>query len=66
MSEKLTKTDQRFLSSCAISVRKKSTFIKNQELHNLINTSNDQFKMNKIINKYLFTGDKFMPELHVK
>ena len=41
MSEKLTKTDQRFLSSCAISVRKKSTFIKNQELHNLINTSND-------------------------
>ena len=22
--------------------------------------------MNKIINKYLLTGDKFMPELHLK
>ena len=22
--------------------------------------------MNKIIHKYLFTGDKFMPELHLK
>ena len=28
--------------------------------------SNDQFKMNKITNKFLLTGDKFMPELHLK
>ena len=28
--------------------------------------SKGQFKMNKIINKFLFTGDKYMPELHLK
>ena len=27
---------------------------------------NDWFKMNEIINKFLLTGDKFMPELHLK
>ena len=48
------------LSNCAICGKKKLTFIKNKEL------SNDQFKMNKIINKFLLTGDKFMPELHLK
>ena len=48
------------LSNCTVSGKKKSTFIKNQEV------SNDQFKMNKIINKFLLTGDKFMPELHLK
>ena len=48
------------LSNCAVCGKKKSTFIKNKEL------SNDQFKMNKIINKFLFTGDKFMPELHLR
>ena len=26
----------------------------------------DQFEMRKIINKFLLTGDKFMPELHSK
>ena len=26
----------------------------------------DYFKMNKIIHKFLVTGDKFMPELHLK
>ena len=34
------------LSNCAVYGKKKSTFIKNQEL------SNDKFKMNKIINKF--------------
>ena len=24
-----------------------------------------EFKMNKVINKFLFDGDKFMPELHL-
>ena len=41
--------------------RKKLTFIKNSELRNF-----ERFKMNKIINRYLLTGDKFMPELHLK
>ena len=45
------------LSNCVVSGRKKLTFIKNEEL------SNDLFKMNKIINKFLLAGDKFMPEL---
>ena len=44
------------LSNWAICGKKKSAFIKNQEI------SNDQFKMNKIINKFLLTADKFMPE----
>ena len=48
------------LSSCAVSSKKKSTFIKNKEL------SYDQFKMKKIINKFLSTGSKFMPKLHLK
>ena len=36
--------------------KKKSTFIIKKEL------SNGKFKMNKIINKFLLTGDKFMTE----
>ena len=42
------------LSNCAVCGKKKSTFIKNKELDNF-----DQFKMNKVLNKFLFTGDKF-------
>ena len=42
------------LSNCAISGKKKSTFIKNQGLHNFDNILNDQFKMNKIINNFFF------------
>ena len=41
----------------------KINFYKNKELHNF-DISNDQFKMNKIINKFLLTADKFMPELN--
>ena len=48
------------LSNCAIGGKKKSCSIKNQEL------PNDLFEMNKIINKFLLTGDKFMLELHLK
>ena len=48
------------LSNGAICAKKKSIFIKNKELNNV---SNDSFKMNKIINKFLLTGDKFMSEL---
>ena len=34
---------------------------KHKELHKF-----DWFKMNKNINQFLLTGDKFMPELHLK
>ena len=51
------------LSNCAVCGKKKSTFLKNKELDNI---SNNQFKMNTIVNKFLLTGDKFMPELHLK
>ena len=50
-----------FLSNCSVCRKKKSAFIKNKALHNF-----DWFKMNKIINKFLLAGDKFMPELHLK
>ena len=51
-----------FLSNRAICGKENSTFVKNKELFNF----NDLFKMNKIINKFLLTGDKFMPEFHLK
>ena len=51
------------VSYYAICGKKKSTFIESQESNS---TSNDQYKMNKIINKFLLTGDKFMLELHLK
>ena len=51
------------LSNCAVCNKKKLTFSKKKELDNILN---DQFKMNKIINKFLFTGDKFMPDQHFK
>ena len=47
------------LSNGAICAKKKSIFIKNKEINNI---SNDSFKMNKIINKFLLSGDKFMSE----
>ena len=57
MSEKLNKIDLMLLSNSTFCEKKKITFIKNQKL------SNDQFKMNKIISKFLLTGDKFEPQL---
>ena len=49
------------LSNCAVCGNKKLTFIRNKELHNF-----DYFKMNKIINKFLLNGDKFMTDLYLK
>ena len=48
-------------SNCAFCGKKKSSFIKNKELNNY-----DQFKMNKIINKFSLMGNKFRPESHLK
>ena len=50
-------------SNRAVCGKKKSTFIENQEINSI---SNDYFKINKIINKFLLTGDKFMQELRFK
>ena len=49
------------LSTCSVCCKKKSTFIKSRELQNFAS-----FKMNKIINKFILTGDKSMPELPLK
>ena len=46
--------------------KKKKIFTKNKQLHNFDNIWNNYFKINKIINKFIFTGDKYMPELHLK
>ena len=55
------------LSNYAICGKEKLAFIKNQELRNFSNKSSHEFKINKIINKFLLTGDqKFMPELDLK
>ena len=48
------------LLNCAICGKRKSSFAKNQEL------SNDQFKLNKIMKKFLLTGEKFMSQMHLK
>ena len=52
------------LSSCSVCGKKKLTFIKNKELHYIFALM--EYKMNKIINKFLLTGDKFIPELHLR
>ena len=43
---------------------KNKLLLKQETLLN--NIYNDWFKMNKIINKFLLTRDKFVPELHLK
>ena len=48
-------------SNYAVCGQINSTFTKNKELHNC-----DENKTNKIINRFLLTGDKFMLELHLK
>ena len=50
-------------SNYAVCGKKKTIFIKNKELNRI---SNDQLQINKIIKNVLLTGDKFMPELHLK
>ena len=53
---RLTKQNRlMLLPNSAISGKEKSTFVKNKELHNF-----DEFKINKIINKFLLTGDLFI------
>ena len=54
------------LSNCTVCSMKKSTFIKNKEIRNFNNISNEQFKINKTINKFLLNGDKVIPELNLK
>ena len=51
------------LLNCAVYGKKNAASIENQKLNNI---SNDQFKMNKINNKFLLPGDNFMPELQLK
>ena len=52
--------------SCVVCGKKKLIFIKNYKLQNFNNIWNDYFEVNKIINKFLMTGDKFMPEFYLK
>ena len=58
--EKLNKIDSCFYQIVLIVERKNQLSLKNQEL------LNDQFNMNKTINKFLLTGYKFVPKLHLK
>ena len=52
------------LSKCSICGKKKSMFIKNKGLHQTFALI--KFKMNEIINKFLLTGENFIPELHLE
>ena len=70
------------LSKCATCDSKKSRFIKNQDAKGLLGSLGLKtpsskvpilgdivfwkYKMNKIVNKFLLAGDKFMPEMHLK
>ena len=60
------------LSNCAICGKKiKKQEVSRSELHyvafsNCNNIEIDQFKMNKMVDKVLLTGNKFMPELHLR
>ena len=70
------------LSKCAICGSKKSNFFKNQETEGLLSNLGLRtplikvpllgdilfwlYKMNKIVNKFLLAGDKFLPEMHFK
>ena len=51
------------LSNCVAYGKKKPTSIKNKEFSHI---SNDWVKMNKIINTFLLTGDKFILEFNLK
>ena len=58
--EELHKPVNQLETSKLVNQQKKWTFIINKEL------SNNYFTINKISNKFLLTGDQFMPELHLK
>ena len=66
-------------SKCPVFGIKDSRFVREQEakcllsnlgIKTLLNSNVKCFvlivKMNKIVNKFLLTGDKFMPEMHLK
>ena len=66
-------------SNCAVCNSKKSRCIKEQEASDLLSSLGVKiplsqifildlfrYKMNKIINKFLFAGDKFMPQMHLR
>ena len=69
------------LSKCEKCGSKKSRFIKNQEAKGILSNLDIRTpinkvpllgdilfqlnKMNEIVNKLLFAGDKFMPEMHL-
>ena len=70
------------LSKCAIFGSKKSRFINKQEASEILSNLGlktplseilllgdilfQNYEMNKIVNKLLLAGDKFMPEMHLK
>ena len=69
------------LSTCAICGSKKPKFIKQQEAKGLLSSLGlrtplnksirryfvlIKYKMNKLINKFLLAGDRFMPEIHLR
>ena len=56
---KLNKKDSYFYQ-IGLFLAKQSIFVKNKELNNI---SKVHFQMNKISNKFLLIGGKFMPEL---
>ena len=70
------------LSKCAMCDSKKSKFIKEQETSGLLSSLGIkthlnkipllgpllfyEYKMNEMVNKFLFVGDKFMPGMHLR
>ena len=67
-------------SKCSVSGVKKSRFVKEQEIKDLLSNLGIKtmlskipllnvvlsVKMNEIVNKLLLVGDEFMPEMHLK
>ena len=66
MCQKTKQSRLILVSNCAVYGKKRSTFIKNKKIHNFNNIWNYYFKMIKIINSFLLTGDKYIPKLHLK
>ena len=55
-----------FVINSAICGKRKLTFIKNQELNNLTKFEMLSLKWIKSLTKFLLTGGKVIPELHLK
>ena len=70
------------LSKCAVCDNKKLTFIKEQDASGLLSTWGirsslrlvplvgpllfQRYKMNEIVNKFLSSGDEFIPEMYLR